>query len=106
MLTALHHNRDEVFAHMSSFGDFTWQKTLPGRRNLDCSIAIIELHNQKYPNAMWEVEGVALRDRLWGPPSDERRSIANDCVEQLMERAQDPACQLRARKRRSRTCGS
>jgi hypothetical protein len=87
MLTALHHNRDEVFAHMSSPGDSTWQETLSGRRNLDCSIAIIELHNQQYPNAMWEVEGIALRDRLWGPPSDERRSIANDCAEQLMGRA-------------------
>jgi hypothetical protein len=88
MLTALHHNRDEVFAHMSSFGDFTWQKTLPGRHNLDCSIAIIELHNQKYPNAIWEVEGVASRDRLWGPPTDERRLIANDCADKLMQEAQ------------------
>jgi hypothetical protein len=82
-------NRDEVFAHMSSFDDFTWQKTPSGRRNLDCSIAIIELHNQKYPKALWEVEGVALRDRLWGPPSDERRSIANDCAEQLMGKVQE-----------------
>lgn len=89
MLKALHHNRDEVFAHMSSMGDFTWQKTPPGMRNLDCSIAIIEMHNQKYPTAIWEVEGVTLRDRLWGPPSDERRSIANDCAEKLMEEAQE-----------------
>jgi hypothetical protein len=88
MLKALHHNRDEVFAHMSSLGDFTWQKTLPGMRNLDCSIAIIEKHNQQYPKSIWELEGVTLRDRLWGPPTDARRSKANDCAEKLLEEAQ------------------
>jgi hypothetical protein len=88
MLMALHHNREEVFAHTTSLGDLAWQKTPEGMRNWDCSLAIIEKHNQKYPNSPWELEGIKLRDRLLGAPTGERKIAANACAEQTIRDAQ------------------
>ena len=66
MLMALHHNREEAMAHMNSLADITWTKTPEGLRNLECSIAIMEKHNQKYPKTPWKVEGVEVRDQSAG----------------------------------------
>jgi hypothetical protein len=81
MTMALHHNRDEVFAHMKSLGDFSWQKTRDGLLNLDCSIAIQEKHNQRYPKSPWEVEGIDIRNRVAGPLDEDRRIAAHACAE-------------------------
>jgi hypothetical protein len=88
MMMALHHNRDEVFAHMTSLGDFSWQKTPAGMRNWDCSLAIIEKHNQEYPPSVWELEGIELRDRLLGAPTGERKILAEACAERTIQEAQ------------------
>jgi hypothetical protein len=89
MLMALHHNRDEVFAHTTSLGDLSWQKTTPGMYNWDCSLAIIEKHNRKYPKTLWELEGIVLRDRLNGVPTGERKMLAEACAERTIKWAQE-----------------
>jgi hypothetical protein len=88
MMMALHHNRDEVFAHKTSLGDFSWQKTPAGLLNWDCSLAIIEKHNQKYLNTPWELEGIELRDKMFGPPTGERKIKSNACAEETIQAAQ------------------
>lgn len=89
MLMALHHNRDEVFAHTTSLGDLSWQRTSPGMQNWDCSLAIIEKHNRKYPKTVWEPEGIDLRDKLLGVPTGERKILAEACAEKTIRWAQE-----------------
>jgi hypothetical protein len=88
MLMALHHNRDEVLAHTTSIVDSSWEKSLDGMRNWDCSLAIIAKHNEKYPGSKWELEGIQRRDRIWGPPRGERLIAANACAERTIRDAQ------------------
>jgi hypothetical protein len=82
------------------FGDSTWQKTSDGMRNWDCSLAIIEKHNQKYPANVWELEGIKERDRLFGPPSGERKITASACAETLIREAQETIDRARAFEKR------
>src|SRR4051794_35666839 len=88
MLMALHHNRDEVLAESTSLTDFHWMKTPEGLLNLECSIALMAKHNEKYPKTPWEVEGVEIRNRIAGPPDEERKIAANACAEKLLEQVQ------------------
>lgn len=82
---ALDHNRDQVLGHMNGLMDSSWQKTPAGLLNLECSIAIMEKHNHKYPQKPWAVQGVELRNRIAGLPTEERRIRANACAEKLLE---------------------